>query len=57
MVFAAARAVQDLNNMVFAAARAVHDLNNTSLLFLNAVMQLKIQFFCNVMSCRKAVLL
>jgi len=43
--------------MVFAAARAVQDLNNMSLLFLNAVMQLKIQFFCNVLSCHKAILL
>jgi hypothetical protein len=37
-----------INNMVFAAVRVVQDLNNLSLLFLNAVMQLKIEFFCDV---------
>ena len=49
--------VWHINNTVFAAVRAVEDLNNMSLLFLNAVMQLKIQFFCDVMSCSKRIVL
>jgi hypothetical protein len=51
------QATWHINNMVFAAVRAVRDLNNMSLLFLNAVIQLKIQFFCDVTLCCQGILL
>jgi hypothetical protein len=42
--------------MVFAVVRDVQDIHNMRLLFLHAVMQLKVQFSCDVAACCQGIL-